>query len=42
MVRFGEKEIAKEQFFAAKKKKKKKTIKIWDGNVDYIVISKLI
>ena len=37
MVRFGEKEIAKEKFYAAKK-----PIKIWDVNVDNIVISKLI
>ena len=37
MVRFGEKETAKEKFYAAKK-----PIKIWDVNVDNIVISKLI
>ena len=37
MVRFGEKEIAKEKFYAAKK-----PIKIWDVNVDNIVISKLV
>ena len=37
MVRFGEKETAKENFYAAKK-----PIKIWDINVDNIVISKLI
>ena len=36
-MRFGEKEIAKEKFYAAKK-----PIKIWDVNVDNIVISKLI
>ena len=34
MVRFGEKETAKEKFYAAKK-----PIKIWDVNVDNIVIS---
>ena len=33
MVRFGEKEIKKETFYAAKK-----PIKIWDVNVDNIVI----
>ena len=37
MVRFGEKEIAKEKFYAAKR-----PIKIWDVNVDNIVISKLV
>ena len=37
MVRFRKKEIAKEKFYAAKK-----PIKIWDFNVDNIVISKLI
>ena len=47
MVRFGEKEIAREKFYASKK-----PIKIWDGNVDNtvnivtvtvkIVISKLV
>ena len=37
MVRFGEKETAKEKFYAAKK-----PIKIWDVNVDNIVISKLV
>ena len=36
-MRFGEKETAKEKFYAAKK-----PIKIWDVNVDNIVISKLI
>ena len=33
MDRFGEKEIAKEKFYATKK-----SIKIWDVNVDGIVI----
>ena len=37
MLRFGDKEIAKEKFYTAKK-----TIKIWDVNVENIVISKLI
>ena len=37
MLRFGEKEIAKEKFYASKK-----PIKIWDVNVSNIVISKLI
>ena len=37
MVRFGEKEIEKEKCFAARK-----PLKIWDVNVDNIVISKLI
>ena len=37
MVRFGEKEIAKEKFYTAKK-----TIKVWDVNVHNIVNSKLI
>ena len=37
MVRFGEKEIAKEKFYAAKK-----PIKIQDVNIDNIVIRKLI
>ena len=37
MVRFGERETAKEKFYAAKK-----PIKIWDVNVDNIVISKLV
>ena len=36
-MRFGEKEIAKEKFYAAKN-----PIKIWDVNVDDIVISKLV
>ena len=35
MVRFGEKEIAKEMLYVAKE-----PIKIWDVNVDNIVISK--
>ena len=37
MLRFGEKEIAKEKFYASKK-----PINIWDGNVVNIVISKLV
>ena len=37
MVRFGEREIAKEMFYAAKR-----PIKIWDANDDNIVISKLV
>ena len=37
MLRFGEREIAKEEFYAAKK-----PMKIWDVNVDNIVISKLV
>ena len=37
MFRFREKEIAKEKSYASKK-----TIKIWDVNVDKIVISKLV
>ena len=37
MVRFGENEIAKETFYAGKK-----PIKVWDVNVDNIVISNLI
>ena len=37
MVGFGEKEMAKEKFYAAEK-----PIKIWDVNVDNIVVSKLI
>ena len=35
MVTFGEKEIAKENFYAAKN-----PMKIWDVNVDIIIISK--
>ena len=37
MMRFGEIEIAKEKFYTAKK-----TIKIWEFNIDNIVISKLV
>ena len=37
MVRFGDRKIAKEKFYAAKR-----PIKIWDVNVDSIFISKLI
>ena len=37
MLRFGEREKAKEKFYAAKK-----PIKLWDFNVDNIVISKLV
>ena len=37
MVRFGDREIAKESFYAAKR-----PIKIWDVAVDNIVISKLV
>ena len=37
MLRFGETKIAKEKFYATKK-----PIKIWDVNVENIVISKLI
>ena len=37
MVRFGEREITKGKFYAGKR-----PIKIWDVNVDNIVISKLI
>ena len=36
MVRFGEKEITKETFYAAKG-----PMKIWDVNVDNMVISRL-
>ena len=36
-MRFGEREIAKEKFYAAKK-----LIKIWDVNVHNIVILKLV
>ena len=36
-MRFGETKVAKENFYSAKK-----PIKIWDVNVDNIVISKLI
>ena len=37
MLRFGEKEIAIKSFYASKK-----PIKIWDVNVDNIVVSKLV
>ena len=37
MMGFGEREIEKEKFYAAKK-----VIKIWDVNVENIVISKLV
>ena len=37
MVRFGERKIVKEKFYAVKR-----SIKIWDVNVDNIVISKLV
>ena len=37
MMRFGETKIAKKRSYAAKK-----PIKIWDVNVDKIVISKLV
>ena len=37
MVRFGEKETAKEKFYATKK-----PIKIWGVNVNNVVISKLV
>ena len=37
MARFVEKEIRKEKFYAAEK-----PIKIWDVNVDNIVVSKLV
>ena len=37
MVKFGEREIAKERFYAAKR-----PIQIWDVNIDNIVISKLV
>ena len=37
MLRFGKTKIAKEKFYAAKK-----PIKIWDVNVENIVISKLV
>ena len=36
-MRFGEREIGKQKFYAAKM-----TIKIWDVTVDNIVISKLV
>ena len=37
MMKFRKTEIAKENFYAPKK-----PIEIWDVNVDYIVISKLV
>ena len=37
MVKFGKTEIAKQKFYAAKK-----PIKIWNVNVDNIVISKIV
>ena len=37
MLRFGDKRIAKETFYASKK-----PINIWDVNIDNIVISKLV
>ena len=37
MVRFGDREIAKERFYAAKR-----PLKIWDVNVDNIFILKLV
>ena len=37
MVRFGDREIAKEKFYAAKR-----SINICDVNVDNIVVSKLV
>ena len=37
MLRFGEREIAKETFYAVKQLKK-----IWDANVDEIFITKLV
>ena len=37
MVRFGEREIAKEKFYSTKK-----PIKIWDVNVDNTFISILV
>ena len=37
MLRFGETKVTKEKFYATKK-----PIKIWDVNVDNIVISKLV
>ena len=36
-MRFGETKVTKEKFYAAKT-----TIKIWDFNVDNIIISKLV
>ena len=37
MLRFGERKIAKEKFYASKK-----PIKLWDVSVNNIVISKLV
>ena len=37
MLRFGKTKIAKENFYGAKR-----PIKIWDANVDNIVMSKLV
>ena len=37
MLRFGETKVTKEKFYAAKK-----PIKIWNVNIDNIVISKLV
>ena len=37
MVRFGDREIAKQKFYAAKR-----PTKTWDVNVDNTVISKLV
>ena len=37
MLRFGKRKVAKEEFYGAKR-----PIKIWDVNVDNIVISKLV
>ena len=37
MLRFGEREIAEEKFYAAKR-----PVTIWDVNVKNIVISKLV
>ena len=37
MLSFGKVEVAKEEFYGIKK-----TIKVWDANVDNIVISKLV
>ena len=38
MLTFGKAKVAKEELYVAKKKK---TMKIWDANVDNIVVSKL-
>ena len=37
MLRFEEKDVVKEKFYAAKQ-----TIKIWNVNIDNIVVSKLV